>query len=102
MVLFNISVSVTIPDRPVLSETIRQEILLRHMIFAAETTVHAGLTVAIFSLIMSLAFSQAWKLLPVAMLQVAPVRFLVDDDLIAFSVIAFSFCRRSPRILPCR
>jgi hypothetical protein len=88
-----------IPDGLPLSETTRQEILLRHMIFAAATTVHPKLTVATFSLITSLAFCQVWKVVPGATLQVAPVRFSVctlDDDLVAFSVIVLSLCREGP------
>jgi hypothetical protein len=51
------SVSVTIPNTSLLSETIRQDTLLLDMIFAAETTRLAGLTVATFVLMISPAFS---------------------------------------------
>jgi hypothetical protein len=52
------SVSVTIPNTSLFSETMRQDTLLLDMIFAAETTGLVGLTVATFVLMISPAFSQ--------------------------------------------
>lgn len=104
-VLFSISVSVTIPDSVSLSKTTRQDILLRHMVFAAAATEHSGGTVAMCSLMISPALSQVLKVSSYIPEQRSLDGFLIfrlDDDLVECSDILPSLSRRNLWILPYR